>query len=221
MNESSEKLVEKSDVLPFFPTLVWRTQLTTHAVEQINGSVLPVVYQILDQGVDLNEDEVLQTRADLFREPEFELLCGLVSAAARQFLSALNLPSEQIVITGLWANIGKPGIPHKAHAHPNNFFSGTYYAVTPDTANQVTFHDPRPQPGIISPQPLKLSSENAGKITLDIKPGTLMLWPSWFRHSVPPNPSDKDRITISFNMMFASYTETMSAPMLQTVLDKL
>lgn len=221
MLESSEKLVEKSDVLPFFPTYVWRTQLTQHAVDQINGSTLPLVHQILEQGIDIHEEELLQTRADLFRESEFELLCGLIQAAARQFLNTLNLPSEQIVITGLWANIGKPDVPHKAHAHPNNFFSGTYYAVTPGKANQITFHDPRPQPAIISPQPTKLSPENAGKITMDVQPGTLMMWPSWFRHSVPPNPSSEDRITISFNLMFASYTETMSAPMLQKVVDKL
>ena len=46
-----------------------------------------------------------------------------------------------------------------------------------------------------------------------VKNGTLLLFPSYLQHSVSPNESDKERVSISFNMMFASFTETMSKPL--------
>jgi uncharacterized protein (TIGR02466 family) len=31
------------------------------------------------------------------------------------------------------------------------------------------------------------------------KPGGLVLFESWVRHEVPPNPANSDRISVSFN----------------------
>jgi len=42
--------------------------------------------------------------------------------------------------------------------------------------------------------------------------GKLLVFPAWFRHSVPPNGSDQERVSISFNIMFSSFTETVSPP---------
>ena len=221
MSDNTSGVIEKTELLPFFPTLVWKAQLTGDYCNTLNAKVLDKVAQIVAKADKLPSDKVQQTSHTLYNDPELADLCDLIVAGAKNFLQMTQLPSDNIVITGLWANIAGKGIDHKAHSHPNNYFSGTYYVKTPPGGNRITFHDPRPQPGIIAPQPLKLSSQNAGKITLDIGPGALLLWPSWLRHSVPPNSSDEDRVTVSFNLMFAGYTETRSRPMLQTVVDSL
>ena len=46
-----------------------------------------------------------------------------------------------------------------------------------------------------------------------MKPGTLVLFPAWLEHSVPPNGSAENRISLSFNVMFSRYGETMTRPL--------
>ncbi|MEM9497444.1 MAG: TIGR02466 family protein, partial [Pseudomonadota bacterium] len=36
-------------------------------------------------------------------------------------------------------------------------------------------------------------------ISVTPQPGDVLLWESWLRHEVPINPSEADRISISFN----------------------
>ncbi len=43
--------------------------------------------------------------------------------------------------------------------------------------------------------------------------GTLLLFPAWLAHSVDPNESAEERVSVSFNMMFPGYAEAMSKPM--------
>jgi Putative 2OG-Fe(II) oxygenase len=45
-----------------------------------------------------------------------------------------------------------------------------------------------------------------------VKDGTLLLFPAYLEHSVGPNESPDVRISVSFNVMFAEYAETMSPP---------
>ena len=40
-----------------------------------------------------------------------------------------------------------------------------------------------------------------------------MIFPAWLKHTVPANDSGTDRISISFNLMFRNFSETMAAPL--------
>ena len=106
-----------------------------------------------------------------------------------------------------------PEAAHAVHHHPNNFLSGSYYVSAPEGADTIAFHDPRPQTRIIRPPVRELTNENTDQVVVRVRPGTLLLFPSWLEHSVPPNRSDKLRISLSFNVMFSRYTETMAPPM--------
>ena len=48
------------------------------------------------------------------------------------------------------------------------------------------------------------------QVVVKVGDGTLLVFPSWLAHSVDANQSDQERISVSFNVMFSSYTETMS-----------
>ncbi len=48
---------------------------------------------------------------------------------------------------------------------------------------------------------------------LNAFPGRLLIFPAWLRHSVPANDGQTDRISISFNLMFKQFAETLAAPM--------
>ena len=41
----------------------------------------------------------------------------------------------------------------------------------------------------------------------------MLMFPAWLAHSVVPNPSEEVRISVSFNLMFTNFSETMSAPL--------
>jgi hypothetical protein len=52
--------------------------------------------------------------------------------------------------------------------------------------------------------------ETDSKIAVPVKEGRLVLFPAWLSRSVPVNVSDAERVSISFNIMFTDYTESMS-----------
>lgn len=116
-------------------------------------------------------------------------------------------------ITAFWANVSARGARHHIHSHPNNFLSGVYYVVTKKGADTINFHDPRIQTGMIRPPVTELTAENADQVVVEVKAGTILLFPSWLQHSVDANQSDGERVSVSFNIMFSSFTESMSRPL--------
>jgi hypothetical protein len=77
----------------------------------------------------------------------------------------------------------------------------------------VNFHDPKPQTGIIRPPVTELTADNTDQVVVNVRDGTLLLFPAWFVHSVDANRSAEQRISVSFNLMFRTYTEVTSKPM--------
>jgi uncharacterized protein (TIGR02466 family) len=106
------------------------------------------------------------------------------------------------------------------HSHPNNFLSGVYYVQCDAKANVIRFYDPRPQSEVIMPPRLRQNVYNANMIELETKPGRLVLFPAWLKHDVPTNLSERERISVSFDMMFPQFTETMSMPLWKGGKDK-
>lgn len=212
---------ESSEILPLFPTLVWRLRVDPATVAILNEAVIRKADQLMGEIREDSPGKFMQSHQKLHRDPDMQPLASVIQAGAEEVLKFLALGTYPIEITGLWVNIGRPGATHKPHRHPNNFFSGTYYARLPDGAGGIQFMEPRPQMGLVMPQPEKLNKHNSGKVTLPVREGDLVLWMSWFEHAVPPNPSDQDRYTASFNLMFSEFTERHTAPIIQRVVDSL
>ena len=80
-------------------------------------------------------------------------------------------------------------------------------------ADTINFHDPRSQADIIKPPVTGLTAENTDQVVVNVKKGTLLVFPSWLAHSVDANTSGETRISISFNIMFSAYAETASKPL--------
>lgn len=212
---------ETSEVLPLFPSLVWRLRVDPDTAGSLNEAVVSKADELMGHLREETPEKFMQSHQKLHRDPDLQPLAAVVQAGAEQVLGFLALGQCPIEITGLWVNIGRPGATHSRHWHPNNFFSGTYYARLPKGADGIQFMDPRSQMGLLMPQPAKLNKHNSGKITLPVSEGDLMLWMSWFEHAVPPNPSSEDRYSASFNLMFSDFTERHTAPMIQRVVDSL
>ncbi len=54
---------------------------------------------------------------------------------------------------------------------------------------------------------------NGNRMTVDVHPGRLIIFPSWLLHGVPVNRTNQERVSIAYNAMFSDFTETMARPM--------
>ncbi len=211
MSGRQANAVEKSGVLKLFPTYVWATQLTRDFFEPLNDAIVARL-ETLRPTVDSGQ---WQTRQDLHRDPAFAPLMQAVQQTARGICDSLTLMYENIVVTGCWANVSERGHPHRPHIHPNNFLSGAYYVRTAAGADAIHFHDPRMQAAMIVPPARDQNRANPDRVTLDVREGMLVMFPAWLQHSVPPNLSDRTRISVAFNLMFPAFGTAMASPMWQ------
>jgi uncharacterized protein (TIGR02466 family) len=205
--------MEASDVIPMFPTLVWKIQIETRLRERLDAGVLAALAELRRGLPALSAGQGWQSANNLHEREEFRELVGCVRRAADSILRFLRIGLEGYEITGCWATVLAPGAAHKAHSHPNNYLSGVYYLSVHPGADTINFHDPRPQTGVIRPPVVELTSQNTDQVVVAVRNGTLLMFPAWLEHSVDANTSKEERISVSFNIMFSSFTELVSKPL--------
>jgi uncharacterized protein (TIGR02466 family) len=204
--------IERSEVYSLFPTLVWRIELERAVYEPINARVLPLLRGLREKGLP-PAGESWQSSVALHEREELSQLVSSVEATTRRILRFLHIGCDAFQITGCWATVNAPGASHRMHSHPNNFLSGVYYAQVQAGADTVNLHDPRPQTAVLRPPVEQLSAQNTDQVVVTVSTGSLLLFPSWLPHSVDANRSSIERISISFNVMFRAFGETLAKPL--------
>ena len=202
----------KINKIQLFPTAIWKTSIDPTADGGLNQSLLEKILIDKIRDPQSSGKEKWNTHRNLHEDPELAELNATVLTAARWALDSIAIKYTDIEITGCWGNVAAPGASHSRHSHPNNYLSGVYYVQADEGADKITFHDPRPVTGLIRPPKISQTVETAEVTHLDIKPGDLVLFPHWLVHSVPENKSNRERISIAFNIMFSDYM-TMTKPM--------
>ena len=213
MAKEHEPWIEASDVTPMFPTLVWKLQLKADLREAMEARILAALEGIRRDLPRLAPGQGWQSEQTLHEREELRDLVACVSHAAKGILRFLRIGCDAFEITGCWANVLAKGAAHKAHSHPNNFLSGVYYVRTHPGTDTLNFHDPRNQAGVIRPPVVELTAENTDQVVVRVKNGTLHVFPSYLQHSVDSNMGEEERISISFNIMFSSFTDNLSKPL--------
>jgi uncharacterized protein (TIGR02466 family) len=195
-----------------FPTFVWKAELEPNVRDALRLGFEGWLKRAMGS-ISIERGQSWQSDHDIHRSETFGDLALAIGAVARKILAFLKIANAELVITGCWANVNGPGAGHPRHSHPNNFLSGAYYLEVPPGADTINFHDPRLQTYVLRPPVTELTRENADQTVVQVESGTLLLFPSWLEHSVHPNPIDQARISMSFNLMFARYAETLSPPL--------
>jgi uncharacterized protein (TIGR02466 family) len=213
MREASlvDAKITEAEVLRVFPTFVWKAHLKPEICRDLNAEILRKLDAVVPR--DLAAGIGWQSGYGLHTLDEFRPLISCICRAVEQVLDFLRIQSAKFEVTGCWANVNCPGAAHNMHAHPNNFLSGVYYVQVQKGADTINFHDPRPQTAIIRPPVTGLTVYNTDQVVVNVQNGTLLLFPAWLPHSVDANRSDRKRISISFNVMFGAFAETMSRPL--------
>ena len=213
MVEKDSPWIEASDVIPMFPTLVWKLQLSAKLHEAIDAKILAALAGKRRDAPELASSQGWQSDQTLHELEDFRDLVSCVNSTAKRVLRFLRIGYDAFEITGCWANVLAKGAAHRAHSHPNNFLSGVYYVRTHPGTDTINFHDPRNQTSVIRPPVVELTAENTDQVAVSVKNGTLLVFPSYLQHSVDTNMSEEERISISFNIMFSSFTENLSKPL--------
>jgi uncharacterized protein (TIGR02466 family) len=111
-----------------------------------------------------------------------------------------DLTGRELQMTDCWVNIMPRQVVHSLHLHPLATISGTYYVDTPRGSAGLKLEDPRLDRFMAAP-PLKtkVSTDRQRWVEIPAQAGKLVLFESWLRHEVPPNPSAAARVSVSFN----------------------
>lgn len=126
------------------------------------------------------------------RDPAFADLGKLLARHARSFAEEVGW-TVRPKLDSLWVNLLRGGGHHSAHIHPHSILSGTLYVEVPAGSGAIRFEDPR--------LPLMMAAPPRADtfVTVEPRPGLLLLWESWLRHEVLPGAGRGDRLSISFN----------------------
>jgi uncharacterized protein (TIGR02466 family) len=196
----------------FFPTLVYSSKLQRTDWRKLNS-------RLLRECVQLRHDDAAGVRwskknypggytsynsvARMHEvSPTFAALQRKLDRHVNAYVQSLELDMKgrELAMTDCWVNIMPKQVVHSWHLHPLSTISGTYYVQTPKGSSGLKFEDPRLDRFMAAP-PRKANCrpENRPWIVLPAEAGKVVLFESWLRHEVPPNSSNKERVSISFN----------------------
>lgn len=128
------------------------------------------------------------------RDPAFADLGRLLARHAGDFAKAAGFPpGRKPRLDSLWVNLLKASGQHSGHIHPLSTISGTFYVEAPAGSGAIRFEDPR------LPQMMAAPPREDSFVTVQPRPGLLLLWESWLRHEVLPGKGKSERLSVSFN----------------------
>ncbi|HET6160370.1 MAG TPA: TIGR02466 family protein [Dongiaceae bacterium] len=200
-------------VKDLFPTPIWLADVDPDLAARLNPELETAIKELIEPRPQIPIGSTWQTAPVLHRHERFGEFCGLVRKAGAAAIAFLDLKHRDFEITGCWANINPTGGLNSPHTHPNNFLSGVYYVSLPANSGHIVFADPRPQAAGILPPAENWNKYVGNEIKLEVKEGRMVIFPAWLVHSVPVNRSAEERISISFNLMFKDFTESVSKPL--------
>lgn len=126
------------------------------------------------------------------RDPAFADLGKLLTKHSRKVAAELGW-SVKPKLDSIWANLLHPGGQHSGHIHPHAILSGTLYVEVPENSGAIRFEDPRLAMMMAAP------AREGSFVTVQPRPGLVLIWESWLRHEVLPGAGNGERLSISFN----------------------
>ena len=127
----------------------------------------------------------------------------LRSFIERSYSQILSEPANYRISTP-GANIQGKGGFNTYHVHSNTTLACVYYVAVPEGSGMLNIMDPRPQCHFANQYCLFKNSSQIGKaqsIAVSISEGDLLIIPGWLMHSVEPNNSKFERISIPINII--------------------
>ena len=105
MVKERSRWMEASDVIPMFPTLVWKILLKAELRDAIDAKILATLERLRRDLPTLKPGHGWQSEQTLHQRDEFQELISCVSNVAKSILRFLRIGQEAFEITGCWATV--------------------------------------------------------------------------------------------------------------------
>ena len=196
-----------NSVLPLFPSLTHHCEVKEFG--KIKKKLVNYVYQENKkdwEGVVRSNVGGWHSRSDY--QAFDNIIHSTLLFTLNEYFSKREIFRDNVTfdIGELWININKKNDSNDSHNHPLSDMSGVFWIKVPENSGVLEFHNPN------SFQQYKLlkscySDELIDK-SLDCiaywfppREGSIILFPSHLFHSVKPNKSNEERISVSFNLV--------------------
>tara|TARA_Y100001951_G_C11221585_1_gene229100 strand:- start:98 stop:667 length:570 start_codon:yes stop_codon:yes gene_type:complete len=119
----------------------------------------------------------------------------------KQFNTKINL-----TYASAWINISNKGHFNKLHSHGNSIISGVFYIKIPKDSGKIVFDNPCPliEYFYANENVKKFNTYNSTEWEFEPIEGEIIMFPSYLKHYVQTNETNKDRISLSFNFKKAN-----------------
>jgi len=193
----SLEFVSKEHML--FPTPLWQVE-----VKEVDNEAIKEYCYFLQENT---EGVVISNRGGFHSKEIIEPLPDALIELFTNIEAFVNEYCSQITgLNGLalgnfWVNINPPGCFNRRHDHQNSVMSGCYYvqAEGDDIGNFVAERDDNAEFFLGSYK--NVSGFSGTSFGLTPNAGNLAIFPAWMYHSVEPNCTNKDRISIAMNFI--------------------
>ena len=175
-----------------FPTIVWK-----HEIKQDLNAMRQHIYAVKEQSEGVNISNIGGWQSDhqdisrAFIDWQIELDKTVKQCCAQSGLPPLRLYN-------LWFNVNGKANYNAIHNHHGAVLSGVFYVDVPENCGSIEFYRDDDSEYYL-PELKEYNSFTKQKHVIDPEPGMLLLFPGWTKHSVQPNRSQSDRVSISFN----------------------
>ena len=111
--------------------------------------------------------------------------------------------NAEFYLQNSWSNIHGPNEYSQIHYHGSSLLSGVYYPILPKDSGNIAFHKNGIYTNIFH-QSIRFEYDEVNNLTaekyvVNIKEGTIVLFPSHLEHSVEKNNSNEKRYSLAFN----------------------
>ena len=188
---------------PLFPSLVWTTLFDDRA--SFNARILDLANRMRNSdpaGVAKTNIKGWQSPNILQDLDEFEEMNLRILQVCQRIAESQNFLPNMLYQHQAWVNISPPGASNQIHFHANCYFSGVYYvSLQAPECGSIYFRDPRVASRMLTYPVSKGTDFTTDEVFMRPEEGRMYVFPGWLEHGVEINQSDRDRVSISFNVM--------------------
>lgn len=204
----------RTEPVAMFPTYVHRASLDSSSDATFTQRVVDFI-----SGLHLSSEPSADpmtsfdwtSDADLHvKYTEFASIAEAFQQLAADWAEQVGLTHDGLVVTECWGNVVSPGGSTVRHHHRGAYLSGVYYPTAYGDAGDLVFHDPRGARVQLAPVGV---NEPGHSESIVVKEGLMLLFPAWLEHSVGPNLSGRERISVACNVVPMGCTSSPRAPL--------
>ena len=187
--------MNKHEVIPLFPSPLYVTEIEDFTPQELRFVHREDLYSKYDntEGTLVGSD-----RFDILQAPEMYRIKSFIQTHLNNCATNVMCVENDLFPTIAWLNRTKKGAYHYQHHHVNSIASGVIYFT--DKPAPIEFHTDRTCAwSTLKIFPKTYNQYNTHSNIIEVKKGTLIIFPSYLEHSVLRTTNDIERISLSFN----------------------